>query len=141
MTVGSPVDIGLSREAVARRRSPSKRALLSVPAVTFPARPVSADMARELAELDVTRDEAADRLEAIADERRNAGSFDAHVNNCTVHLSPPDRIGVELGVCETSSLLRGGREGSRSNWTGNPSRAARRTDRSRPSAIEPTRYR
>ena len=71
MTVGSPVDIGLSGEAVARRRSPSKRALLSVPAVTFPNRPVSADVAKEPAELDVTRDEAADRLEAIADELRS----------------------------------------------------------------------
>ncbi|PSP71160.1 amphi-Trp domain-containing protein [Halobacteriales archaeon QH_8_67_27] len=67
-------------------------------------------MAKELAELDVTRDGAADRLKAVADGLRSGGSFDAHVNNRTVHLSPPDHIGVELGVRETSSLLRGGRE-------------------------------
>jgi hypothetical protein len=42
---------------------------------------VSADVAGEIEELDVTRDEAADRLEAIADERRNGGSFDVNVGN------------------------------------------------------------
>lgn len=36
---------------------------------------MSADVAKELAELDVTRDEAA-RLEAIADELRSEGPLD-----------------------------------------------------------------
>jgi len=67
-------------------------------------------MAKELEELDTTRDEAAAKLEAIADELRSEGPFDVNVNNRTVHLSPPDDIGMELGVRETSSLLRGSRE-------------------------------
>ncbi|WP_436925506.1 amphi-Trp domain-containing protein [Halosimplex amylolyticum] len=67
-------------------------------------------MAKELEELDVTRDEAADRLEAIADDLRGDGSFDVNVSNRTVHLAPPDDIGMEVGVREMSSLLRGDRE-------------------------------
>jgi amphi-Trp domain-containing protein len=65
-------------------------------------------MAKELEELDVTRDEAADKLEAVAADLRGDGTFD--VNNRTVHLAPPDEIGMEIGVREMSSLLRGSRE-------------------------------
>ncbi|WP_135365093.1 MULTISPECIES: amphi-Trp domain-containing protein [Halosimplex] len=67
-------------------------------------------MAKELEELDMTRDEAADKLESIAADLRGDGSFDVNVNNRTVHLAPPDEIGMEIGVREMSSLLRGSRE-------------------------------
>lgn len=66
-------------------------------------------MAKELEERDVSREEAAERLERIADELRTDGSFD--VNNRTVHLSPPSKVGMEVGVRERSTLLRGNREG------------------------------
>ncbi|WP_123535478.1 amphi-Trp domain-containing protein [Halosimplex salinum] len=67
-------------------------------------------MPKELEEMDMTRDEAADKLESIADDLRGDGPFDVNVANRTVHLSPPRDIGVEIGVRETSSLLRGSRE-------------------------------
>ncbi|WP_436929952.1 amphi-Trp domain-containing protein [Halosimplex halobium] len=67
-------------------------------------------MAKELEELDMTRDEAADKLESIAADLRGDGTFDVNVNNRTVHLTPPEEIGMEIGVRETSSLLRGSRE-------------------------------
>ncbi|MFB6138941.1 MAG: amphi-Trp domain-containing protein [Halosimplex sp.] len=67
-------------------------------------------MAKELEEMDLTRDEAADLLESFAEDLRGDGSFDVNVNNRTVHLAPPETIGVEVGVREMSSLLRGSRE-------------------------------
>ncbi|MFC7141042.1 amphi-Trp domain-containing protein [Halosimplex aquaticum] len=67
-------------------------------------------MAKELEELDVTREEAAERLESFAEGLRGEGSFDVNVNNRTVHLAPPDDVGMEIGVREMSSLLRGDRE-------------------------------
>lgn len=68
-------------------------------------------MAKETEERKVTREEAAQRLEAIAEDLRNEGPFDVNVNNRTVHLSPPDDVGMEVGVREKSTLLRGSREG------------------------------
>ena len=67
-------------------------------------------MGKELEAYDMTRDEAADKLESIAADLRGDGSFDVNVNNRTVHLAPPENIGVEVGVREMSSLLRGSRE-------------------------------
>ncbi|QLH76486.1 amphi-Trp domain-containing protein [Halosimplex rubrum] len=67
-------------------------------------------MSKELEAYDMTRDEAADKLESIAADLRGDGSFDVNVNNRTVHLAPPENIGVEVGVREMSSLLRGSRE-------------------------------
>jgi len=67
-------------------------------------------MAKELEAYDMTRDEAADKLESIAADLRGDGSFDVNVNNRTVHLAPPENIGMEVGVREMSSLLRGSRE-------------------------------
>ncbi|WP_459193603.1 amphi-Trp domain-containing protein [Halosimplex sp. J119] len=67
-------------------------------------------MAKELEELDVTREEAAQRLESFAEDLRGEGSFDVNVNNRTVHLAPPEDVGMEIGVREMSSLLRGDRE-------------------------------
>jgi len=67
-------------------------------------------MAKELEERTVTRDEAADRLESIAADLRGDDQFDVNVNNRTIHLSPPAKFGMEVGVRETSSMLRGDRE-------------------------------
>lgn len=67
-------------------------------------------MAKELQEEDVTREEAAERLEMLAEGLRGEGPFDVTIGNRTVHLSPPSNIGIETGVRETSSLLRGDRE-------------------------------
>jgi len=67
-------------------------------------------MSKELDENEMSLDEAAERLEAIAAELRSEGTFDIDVENRTVHLSPPSTITIEVGVRETSSLLRGDRE-------------------------------
>lgn len=67
-------------------------------------------MAKELQELSVTREEAAERLETFAEALRGEGTFDVTVENRTVHLSPPQDIGFEVGVREKSSRLRGNRE-------------------------------
>ena len=65
---------------------------------------------KELEENELTREEAADRLEELAADLRTGGSFDINVGNRTIHLSPASSIGMEVGVRESSSLLRGGRE-------------------------------
>lgn len=67
-------------------------------------------MAKEIEETQVDREAAADRLEAIAADLRSEGSFDVNVGNRTVHLSPTSQVGMEVGVRETSSILRGSRE-------------------------------
>jgi amphi-Trp domain-containing protein len=67
-------------------------------------------MGKELEAFDLTRDEAADKLESLAADLRGDGSFDVNVDNRTVHLAPPETVGMELGVREMSSLLRGDRE-------------------------------
>lgn len=68
-------------------------------------------MAKELEETTVSREEAARRLEELADELRRDDVFDVSVNNRTVHLSPGAQLAMEVGVRESSSLLRGSREG------------------------------
>lgn len=67
-------------------------------------------MAKELDENEVSLEQAAQRLEAIAAELRDEDTFDIDIENRTVHLSPPSTIAMEIGVRETSSLLRGDRE-------------------------------
>lgn len=67
-------------------------------------------MAKELDENEVSLEEAAQRLEAIAAELRDEDTLDIDIENRTVHLSPPSTIAMEVGVRETSSLLRGDRE-------------------------------
>jgi amphi-Trp domain-containing protein len=68
-------------------------------------------MAKELEDADVTREEAANRLEELAAGLRGDDSFDVTINNRTIHLSPPDDLALEVGVRESSSILRGEREG------------------------------
>ncbi|WP_433631907.1 amphi-Trp domain-containing protein [Halomicrococcus sp. NG-SE-24] len=58
----------------------------------------------------IARDEAADRLEAIADQLRGSEQADIDVGNKTVTLSPREEIAYEVGVRESSSVLRGSRE-------------------------------
>lgn len=58
---------------------------------------------------EVTREEAADRLEALADELRE-GDCDVRVGNKTVSVRPTSSIAYEVGVRESSSILRGNRE-------------------------------
>ena len=67
-------------------------------------------MSKDLDENEVSLEQAAERLEAIAAELRDEDDFDIDVENRTVHLSPPSTIAMEIGVRETSSLLRGDRE-------------------------------
>ena len=67
-------------------------------------------MAKDLDENEMSLEEAAQRLEALAAELRDEDTFDIDVENRTVHLSPPSTIAMEVGVRETSSLLRGARE-------------------------------
>jgi len=68
-------------------------------------------MAKELEERDVSQEEAAARLEEIADQVRMGDSMDISVNNRTIHLSPASQIAMGVGVRERSTLLRGNREG------------------------------
>lgn len=65
---------------------------------------------KTLHEAQVTRDEAADLLEDIAAQLRGKGSADIDVGNKTVTLSPRKKIGYEIGIRESSSVLRGDRE-------------------------------
>ncbi|WP_458208043.1 amphi-Trp domain-containing protein [Haladaptatus sp. NG-SE-30] len=58
----------------------------------------------------ISREEVADRLQAIADELRGDGDANVDVGNKTVTLSPPNAVGYEIGTRESSSILRGSRE-------------------------------
>jgi amphi-Trp domain-containing protein len=65
---------------------------------------------KDLNEDELSLDDAATRLEAIAEELRSGDGFDIDVDNRTIHLSPPSVIAMEVGIRESSSLLRGDRE-------------------------------
>ncbi len=65
---------------------------------------------KTLHEAKVSRDEAADLLEGIAEQLRGEGDADVDVGNKTVTLSPRKQIGYEIGIRESSSVLRGDRE-------------------------------
>ncbi|MDF9746956.1 amphi-Trp domain-containing protein [Natrinema salsiterrestre] len=65
---------------------------------------------KQLSEEQLTRDEAADRLRALADELEGDGSAQVRTGNKTVELRPPTTIAYEVGIRERSSILRGGRE-------------------------------
>ncbi|GAA0252749.1 amphi-Trp domain-containing protein [Haladaptatus pallidirubidus] len=58
----------------------------------------------------ISREEVADRLQAIADEFREGGDANIDVGNKTVTLSPADSVAYEIGTRELSSVLRGSRE-------------------------------
>ena len=65
---------------------------------------------KTLHEEKLSRKEAADRLDAIADQLREKGDANVDVGNKTVTLSPRKKIGYEIGIRESSSVLRGDRE-------------------------------
>jgi len=57
----------------------------------------------------LTRETAAERLEAVAAELRG-GDCEVVVGNKTVRLSPPGEVDLDVGVRESSSLFGGPRE-------------------------------
>lgn len=59
---------------------------------------------------ELTRDEAAERLRAVADELEGDGPASIRTGNKTVELNPSASIAYEIGVRERSSILRGSRE-------------------------------
>ncbi|WP_435156927.1 amphi-Trp domain-containing protein [Haladaptatus sp. DFWS20] len=65
---------------------------------------------KTLHEEKISREEVADRLQAIAHELRENGDADIDVGNKTVTLSPPDAVAYEISTRESSSVLRGNRE-------------------------------
>lgn len=58
----------------------------------------------------LSREEAAARLQALADELLKDGDVDVRVGNKTVRLHPKEEVGYEISVRERSSVLRGSRE-------------------------------
>ncbi|MFC6763835.1 amphi-Trp domain-containing protein [Natrinema soli] len=65
---------------------------------------------KTLKEEKLARDEAAEELRTLADEIEGDGPADVQIGNKTVSLSPPSTIAYEVGVRESSSILRGNRE-------------------------------
>lgn len=59
---------------------------------------------------ELSRDEAAEHLRALADELEDGDRATIRTGNKTVDLRPPESIAYEVGVVERSSLLRGPRE-------------------------------
>jgi amphi-Trp domain-containing protein len=59
---------------------------------------------------EVSRGEAADRLEAIAQALRADGEIDFEAGNKTITFSPPDSVSYKVAVREESSILRSRRE-------------------------------
>ncbi|MFC4358956.1 amphi-Trp domain-containing protein [Halobium salinum] len=58
----------------------------------------------------LTREEAAARLQALADELLKEGDVDVQAGNKRVRLHPKSSVGYEINVRERSSVLRGSRE-------------------------------
>lgn len=67
-------------------------------------------MEKTLSAEKLTRDEAAERLRALADELEGSGSATVRTGNKAVDLRPPETIAYEIGVRERSSILRGSHE-------------------------------
>ncbi len=65
---------------------------------------------KTLHEEKIPREEAAERLEAIADQLRGDADANVDVGNKTVTLSPREQIAYEIGIRESSSMLRGNRQ-------------------------------
>ncbi|WP_433631286.1 amphi-Trp domain-containing protein [Halomicrococcus sp. NG-SE-24] len=49
-------------------------------------------------------------MQALAHQLRDGDNADVDVGNKTITLSPRDTIGYEIGIRESSSVLRGSRE-------------------------------
>ncbi|ELY46209.1 amphi-Trp domain-containing protein [Natronorubrum tibetense] len=59
---------------------------------------------------ELSRDEAAEHLRALADELEDGDQATIRTGNKAVDLRPPESIAYEVGIIERSSLLRGQRE-------------------------------
>lgn len=57
----------------------------------------------------ISREEAADRLQTLAEELRSTEAA-VQVGNKTVRVSPSESVAFEIEVREKSSFLRGNRE-------------------------------
>jgi len=68
-----------------------------------------ARMVKTLDEEKASRQEAASQLQSLASQLRS-DSFDIDVGNRTLHLRPPEEIGLEIGVREPGGFMRGNRE-------------------------------
>lgn len=68
---------------------------------------------KTVAEEELSRQEAADRLRELADAIDGEGDAEVSVGNKRVSLSPGSTIGYEVGIRERSSILGGSREGVR----------------------------
>ena len=67
-------------------------------------------MVQTVSAQEVSRDEAAEQLRAIADELEEGQQATIRTGNKTVDLRPPESIAYEVGIHERSSILRGQRE-------------------------------
>ncbi|WP_227377761.1 amphi-Trp domain-containing protein [Haladaptatus halobius] len=65
---------------------------------------------KTLHEEKTSREKVADKLQEIAHELRGEGNANIDVGNKTVTLLPSSTIGYEIGIRESSSVLRGSRE-------------------------------
>jgi amphi-Trp domain-containing protein len=65
---------------------------------------------KNINEDELDRAEAADRLREIADDLEAGEQFDVDIGNKTIALHPSSTVGFEVGVRESSSILRGNRE-------------------------------
>lgn len=65
---------------------------------------------KTLEESELRRDDTAAELRALADEIDGEGDANVRIGNKTVTLSPSSSIGYEVGIRESSSILRGNRE-------------------------------
>lgn len=64
---------------------------------------------KTISEEELSREEAAARLESLASELRE-GKANVEVGNKTVSLSPAPTLAYEISARESSSILRGNRE-------------------------------
>lgn len=65
---------------------------------------------KTLDESELSRDDVAQELRGLADAIEGEGEADIRVGNKTITTRPPSSIGYELGIRESSSILRGDRE-------------------------------
>lgn len=65
---------------------------------------------KTLEESELSRDDVAQELRKLADAIEGEGEADIAVGNKTITTRPPSSIGYELGIRESSSILRGDRE-------------------------------
>lgn len=65
---------------------------------------------KTLEEDELSRDEVAEQLRALADEFEGEGPANVKTGNKIITVTPPSAVAYEVGVRESSSILRGNRE-------------------------------